>query len=98
MNENPSATYWPSTTNEPQTYPESCSRVKANISDISGWYVIYPDDIQGNSPFQVYCNMTDKGGVGVTVVGHDTEERTHVNGYDRDGNYLRDITYIMVST
>ena len=67
--------------------------MKANISDISGWHVIDPDGLQGNSPFQVYCNMTDKGGIGVTVVSHDTEKRTHVKGYEDKGSYSRDITY-----
>ena len=37
--------------------------------------------------------MTDKSGVGVTVVGHDSESRTHVNGYSSDGSYSRDIYY-----
>ena len=79
------------------TLNHACSRVKANISDISGCYVIDPDGIQGNSPFQVYCNMTDKGGVGVTVVSHDTEKRTHVKGYEDEGSYSRNIIYNGVS-
>ena len=31
-------------------------------------------------PFTVYCDMSDKNGVGVTVISHDSEGRTHVKG------------------
>ena len=37
--------------------------------------------------------MTDKNGVGVTVVGHDSEQRTLVRGYESQGSYVRDIHY-----
>ena len=37
--------------------------------------------------------MTDKSGVGVTVIGHDSESRKHVNGYGGDGSYSRDVYY-----
>ena len=33
--------------------------------------------------------MTDKNGVGVTVVSHNSEDRTLVNGYERRGSYVR---------
>ena len=56
-------------------YPETCSKVKANISDVSGDYFIDPDGVLGEDPFPVYCNMTDKGGVGVTVVTGKKERR-----------------------
>ena len=74
-------------------YPETCSRVKANISDASDWYVIDPDGPGGNASFQAYCNMTDKEGAGVTVISHDSENRTHVDGCDPLGCYKRDVTY-----
>ena len=74
--------------------PETCSRVKTNISDVSGDYVIDPDDEQGEAPFTVYCNMNDKGGIGVTAVSHDSEDRTHVIGFNPAGSYSRDINYI----
>ena len=35
--------------------------------------------------FSVYCNMTEKNGVGVTVVIHDSENRTKVKGYENPG-------------
>ena len=74
-------------------YPETCSKVKANIIDVSGDYFIDPDGVLGEDPFPVYCNMTDKGGVGVTVVGHDGENRTQVIGYEEPGNYSLDVHY-----
>ncbi|XP_066027975.1 contactin-associated protein-like 2 [Pocillopora verrucosa] len=74
-------------------YPETCSKVKANISHVSGDYFIDPDGVLGEDPFPVYCNMTDKGGVGVTVVGHDREKRTQVIGYEGPGKYSLDVHY-----
>ena len=38
--------------------------------------------------------MTDKNGVGVTVVGHDSETRTLVNGYGPPASYVRNVHYI----
>ena len=71
--------------------------MKTEISDVSGWYIIDPDGDKKNAPFQVYCNMTDKGGIGVTVVSHDSENRTHVSGCGADGCYARDVNYYDVS-
>ena len=46
--------------------------------------------------------MSDKGGVGVTVISHDSESRTHVNsvspGCGSPGCYRKDVTYTGVST
>ena len=75
-------------------YPETCSKVKANISDNSGDYIIDPDGVKGEAPFTVSCDMIGQGGVGVTVVSHDSENRTHVKGYEASGSYSRDIHYI----
>ena len=41
--------------------------------------------------------MTDKNGVGVTVIGHDSEKRTLVNGCDPHGCYSRDVHYLNAS-
>ena len=71
----------------------SCSVIRKYFSSVSGNYVIDPDGKGGQAPFTVFCDMTDKSGVGVTVIGHDSESRTHVNGYSRDGSYSRDIHY-----
>ena len=43
--------------------------------------------------YDVICNMTDKNGVGVTVISHDSENRTQVNGKERPGSYSRDVHY-----
>ena len=71
----------------------SCSVVKKYVSGVSGSYVIDPDGVGGQAPFTVFCDMSDKSGVGVTVIGHDSESRTHVNGYSNRGSYSRDIHY-----
>ena len=73
--------------------PASCSEVKKYISSVSGNYVIDPDGEGGLAPFTVFCDMTDKSGVGVTVISHDSESRTHVNGCEDHGCYSRDIHY-----
>ena len=72
--------------------PETCSKVKANISDVSGDYVIDPDGEQGEAPFTVYCNMTEKG-IEVTAFSHDSGHRTHVVRFEVEGSYSRDIRY-----
>ena len=54
------------------------------------------------APFNVYCDMSDKGGVGLTVISHDSESRTPVNsvspGCGSAGCYSKDVTYTGVST
>ena len=74
-------------------YHETCSKVRQYICDVSGDYDIDPDGDQGEAPFTVYCNMTGKGGIGVTAVSHDSEHRTHVVGFEAPGSYSRDIHY-----
>ena len=73
--------------------PASCSEVKKYISSVSGNYVIDPDGEGGVAPFTVFCDMADKSGVGVTVISHDSESRTHVSGCEKAGCYSRDIHY-----
>ena len=41
--------------------------------------------------------MTDKNGVGVTVISHDSEDRTLVDGFEPPGSYSRDIQYTEAS-
>jgi len=60
---------------------------------VSGNYKIDPDGAGGLAPFTVYCDMSDENGVGVTVISHDSERRTHVNGYSGRNTYSRDIHY-----
>ena len=74
---------------------KSCSEIKLySPQATSGSYVIDPDGEGGYEPFTVHCDMTDKNGVGVTVVGHDSETRTLVNGYGPPGSYVRNVHYI----
>ena len=58
----------------------------------SGNYVIYPEG--GMAPFAAYCSMTDKNGVGVTVISHDSENRTHVKGYEDPLQVATHVTFI----
>ena len=71
----------------------SCSVVKKYVSSVSGNYVIDPYGVGGQAPFTVFCDMSDKSGVGVTVISHDSESRTHVKGYGGKSTYSRDIHY-----
>ena len=71
----------------------SCSVIKKYVTSVSGNYVIDPDGEGGLAPFTVFCDMTDKSGVGVTVISHDSESRTHVDGCENQGCYSRDIHY-----
>ena len=81
--------------NAPVAAP-SCSMIKKYISSKSGNYVIDPDGEGGLAAFTAFCDMTDKSGVGVTVISHDSESRTYVHqiiGYGSRGSYSRDIHY-----
>ena len=71
----------------------SCSVIRKYVSSVSGNYVIDSDGEGGLAPFTVFCDMTDKNGVGVTVISHDSESRTHVQGFEPAGSYSRDIHY-----
>ena len=71
----------------------SCSVIRKHVSRVSGNYVIDPDGSGGLAPYTVYCDMSDKNGIGVAVISHDSESRTLVDGYKYQGSYLRDIHY-----
>ncbi|KAL9979529.1 hypothetical protein ACROYT_G017205 [Oculina patagonica] len=73
---------------------KSCSEIKlCNPKAPSGSYDINPDRKGGVTPFTVYCDMTDKNQVGVTVISHDSEGKMLVQGCDTRGCYSRDIKY-----
>ncbi|KAL9951911.1 hypothetical protein ACROYT_G044657 [Oculina patagonica] len=73
---------------------ESCSVIKLrNPKAPTGSYVIDPDGEGGVTTFTVDCDMTDKNKVGVTVISHDSEDRTYVTGCEPSGCYKRDIHY-----
>ena len=73
----------------------SCSELKSQNSSLAnGSYVIDPDGVEGvMAPFTVFCDMSDKTGVGVTVISHDSETRTLVKGCQPRGCFSRDVTY-----
>ena len=73
---------------------KSCSHLK-NLDPTAenGTYVIDPDGEEGVPPFNVTCDMTDKNGVGVTVISHDSENRTLVDNFENAGSYSREINY-----
>ena len=75
-------------------FPRSCADFKnSDPKASSGRYVIDPDGEKVLSPFTVYCDMNDKNGVGVTVISHDSENRTLVNGKEAPGSYSHNIHY-----
>ena len=77
---------------------KSCSHLKEmNPGAESGTYIIDPDGHGTLIPFNVTCNMTDKNGVGVTVISHDSENRTLVDGCETRGCYSRGISYTGVT-
>ena len=74
--------------------PTLCSALlKRHPSTTSGWYYINPQGFNSLQSIRVYCDMTSKNGVGVTVIGHDSESRTLVKGYEAAGSYKRRIKY-----
>ena len=78
---------------------KSCSEIKFySPEDLSGSYVIDPDGEGGCEPIIVFCDMTDKNGAGVTVIGHDSEERTFVGGLAAPGSYIKDVQYSGVNS
>ena len=72
---------------------ESCTILKAKQpSAASGNYKIYPRGLD-YSPVTVHCDMTSKNGIGITEIGHDSETRKLVSGYETPGSYKRSIAY-----
>ena len=82
--------------------PKTCSEIKSrHPGSSSGNYIIDPDGTGGVTPISVYCDMSDIGGVGVTVVSHDSESTTHIGnipGCGGPGCYRKDVTYTGVNT
>ncbi|KAL9975032.1 hypothetical protein ACROYT_G012148 [Oculina patagonica] len=60
------------TANASCNLPKSCSDLKnLDRSTANGTVIIDPDGEGDLEPFTVYCDMSDKNGVGVTVISHD---------------------------
>ncbi|XP_074618843.1 contactin-associated protein-like 2 [Acropora palmata] len=78
---------------------KSCSEIKSFSPEASsGSYAIDPDGEGGCEPIIVFCNMTENYGIGVTVIGHDSENRTLVKGYPGRGDYSRTVHYSEVKS
>ena len=74
---------------------KSCSEIKYySPQATNGSYAIDPDGEGGNAPFTVFCDMTAKNAVGVTIIGHESQARIHVNWKDDKGRYVRPINYL----
>ena len=74
--------------------PKTCSDLLTkHPSTTSGNHYFIPQGLVESPLVQVYCDMTSKNGVGVTVIGHDSESRKYVNGYESPGSYKRKINY-----
>ena len=74
--------------------PTTCSKLLTkHPSTTSGNHYLNPQGLAASPLVQVYCDMTSKNGVGVTVIGHDSESRTLVKGYGGPGSYKRKIKY-----
>jgi len=77
---------------------KSCSDLKKlDPTAENGTYVIDPDGEGDVSPYNVTCDMTDKNGIGVTVISHDSENRMLVDGFEEPGNYKREPRYTEAS-
>ena len=72
----------------------TCSELSiTHPSTTSGNHYLNPQGLVVSPSIQVYCDMTSKNGTGVTVIGHDSESRTLVNGSESAGSYKRNINY-----
>ncbi|XP_035670024.1 contactin-associated protein-like 5 [Branchiostoma floridae] len=75
------------------TIPSSCTEV-AERSGINNqaFYVIDPDGPEhGVLPMVVQCDF--QGDAIITLIGHNSEARTRVKGFEDPGSYSKDVTY-----
>lgn len=72
-------------------YVRSCSEWRISGEHDSGYYSIDPDGPGGERSFTIYCDMNAKNKVGVTVLSHDSEQRTEVLGFANAGQCSRKI-------
>ncbi|KAI8482796.1 hypothetical protein Bbelb_394580 [Branchiostoma belcheri] len=73
--------------------PSSCTEVGERSGfDNSRFYIIDPDGPgRGVAPMTVQCDL--EGQIAITLIGHNSEARTHVNGFESPGSYSKDVTY-----
>ncbi|XP_078674647.1 uncharacterized protein LOC144912791 [Branchiostoma floridae x Branchiostoma belcheri] len=73
--------------------PSSCTKVAERGGfDTQAFYVIDPDGPgRGVRPMFVHCDLD--GQTAITLIGHDSETRTHVKGFEGHGSYSKNVTY-----
>ena len=75
----------------PVTVPRSCLEWRQRGYHQKGPYIIDPDGLEGEPPFEVECIMTaDQPTI---VLNHDQPRRHHVVGFEDPGSYKINITY-----
>ena len=72
-------------------HPNNCSEVRQSGFLQSRFYVIFPKG-SPSQPMKVYCDMDSKPGEGVTVISHDSEDRTRLQGVS-PASYKKSIRY-----
>ncbi|XP_028403166.1 neurexin-4-like [Dendronephthya gigantea] len=71
----------------------TCATLREKYPSLpDGTYYINPQN-SSSPPFPIFCDMTSKNGVGVTVISHDSEARTYVSGIEPHGGYVKNVTY-----
>lgn len=75
----------------------TCTTLRKKYPNLpTGIYQINPQNLR-SPPFPMFCDMTSKNGVGVTVISHDSEARTKVSGHGKymkkHGEYIKKVTY-----
>ncbi|XP_066267465.1 contactin-associated protein-like 5 [Branchiostoma lanceolatum] len=73
--------------------PSSCTEVTERSGfNTDRFYVIDPDGPdRGVLPMTVQCDV--EGGTAITLIGHNSETRTHVNAFTGPGSYSKNVTY-----
>eukprot|EP00112_Aurelia_sp_Birch-Aquarium-sp1_P015004 Seg3289.1 transcript_id=Seg3289.1/GoldUCD/mRNA.D3Y31 product="Contactin-associated protein-like 2" protein_id=Seg3289.1/GoldUCD/D3Y31 len=69
--------------------PITCSHLRRAGQTKTGTYTIAP----AGTSSEVYCDMDSRPGEGITIVSHDSEGRTRVDGFEARGEYKLKINY-----
>ena len=72
--------------------PRSCYEWFTAGHTVTGKYLIDPDGLEGQAPFNAQCVMDEHNGP-LTVVHHNQEERTRVVGFEAPGSFIVDVKY-----
>ncbi|XP_019633439.1 PREDICTED: contactin-associated protein like 5-3-like [Branchiostoma belcheri] len=74
--------------------PSSCTEVaeRGGINNKTR-YIIHPHDGPGRGVLPVFVQCDLEKQTAITLIGHDSEARTHVKGFENPGSYSRNVTY-----